>query len=128
MKFNLKKSKLLFESRYKASGNDEEYTYEMLYKNDEGKYFIHFEGGKYSEYSVKIGFCDYKPRCGNYFIEELFIDIWKNTVLSMQKQKPDEYFVIDWEKEEEEAMINEILHNEQYLMPVESIREDELPF
>ena len=47
MKFDLKKSKLLFEMRFKVLGSKETYTYEMLYKRKDGKYFIHFEGGKY---------------------------------------------------------------------------------
>ena len=128
MKFDLKKSKLLFEVRYKVLGSKESYTYEMLYKRTDGKYFIHFEGGKYSDYSVKVGFCDFSPRSGNYFINKYEIDLWKRVALEMQKKNPVEYMVIDWEKEEKESIIDDMKINDNYMVSMGKLSEAELPF
>ena len=46
MRFNLQTSKLLYEVRYQNSNLSEDYTYEELYKDINGKYFIHFQGCK----------------------------------------------------------------------------------
>ena len=127
MKFELKKSKLLFEMRYKSPNSKECYTYEMLYKTICGKYFIHFEAEKYSEYSVEIGMFDYMARSGNYWIDEVDINMWKEMSLRNCTNKPERYMVIDWEKEENESIFEEIKHNNQ-LMMMGTLPEGELPF
>ena len=128
MKFDLKNSKLLFEVRYTVPGDKESYTYEMLYKTKDDKCFIHFEGGKYSEYAVKIGFNDYKARSGNYFVDKYDIDIWKSISEKMQKTHPNKYMIIDWEKEEEEIILEEKKQNDDFIMEISRLSEAELPF
>lgn len=128
MKFDLKNSKLLFEVRYTIPGDKENYTYEMLYKTKDDKCFIHFEGGKYSEYVVKIGFNDYKARSGNYFVDKYGIDIWKSIVGKMQKTYPNKYMIIDWEKEEEEVILEDKKQNDNFIMEISRLSEAELPF
>lgn len=128
MKFNLKKSKLLFEVRYKNKTHKDVYTYEMLYKRNDGKYFIHFEGGKYSEYSIKVGFTDFVPRSGNYLIDEMEIDVWKSTSIKMYEKNPEEYMVVDWEKEENVSVICEDVHNYDDFTLIDDLKEVELPF
>lgn len=128
MKFDLKNSKLLFEVRYTVPRNKEIYTYEMLYKTKDDKYFMHFEGGKYSEYAVKIGMNDYKPRSGNYFIDEYDIDVWKRVSEKMKKAYPNQYMIIDWEKEEEERILEEKKQNDDFIMEISRLSEAELPF
>ena len=107
MKFNLNKSKLIYQVRYNTPLSKEGYTYEMLYRTEEGKYFIHFEGGKCSEYAVKVGMFDYRGRSGEYEINKCDLDIWKQTALSNSKRKPERYMVIDWEKEEDESILEQ---------------------
>ena len=128
MKFDLKKSKLLFEVRYKNKNYSDVYTYEMLYKREDGKYFINFEGGKFSPYAIKIGYSDFAPRSGNFFIDDIEIELWKSVACMKQKDYPKEYMVIDWEKEEEEAILDEIKLNDEYMMTMGNLSESELPF
>ncbi|MDU6543060.1 MAG: hypothetical protein E6519_15715 [Clostridium sp.] len=128
MKFNLEQSKLLYEVRYKVPGDKESYTYEMLYRNKDGKYFMHFEGGKYSEYAVKIGMHDYKPRSGNYFIDRGDIGVWKVVSQKMQEERPNKYMIIDWEKEEQERILEEKKQNDDFIMEISRLSEAELPF
>lgn len=128
MKFNLRKSKLLFEVRYKMPDSKECYTYEMLYKTVNGKYFIHFETGKYSQYAIKVGMFDYMARSGDYWIDKFEIEIWKEMALNNFKNKPEKYMVIDWEQEEEEAILHEIELNDEYIMAMGKLNESELPF
>lgn len=127
MKFDLKKSKLLFEVRYRNKNYKDIYTYERLYKRSDGKYFIHFDGGKYSEYGMRIGYNDSVARSGNYFIDEIDMDSWKALGMRSQKKHPEEYMFIDWEKEENESIFEEIKHNNQ-LMMMGGLPEGELPF
>ena len=98
------------------------------YRRKDGKYFIHFEGGKYSEYSVKIGYNDFVARSGNYFIHKMDLKRWKESSLRLQKNNPIEYMVIDWEKEEDESILNEIKLNDEYIMAMGKLSESELPF
>lgn len=128
MKFDLKNSKLLFEVRFRNKNYKDIYTYEMLYKRNDGKYFIHFDGGKYSEYAVKIGYYDFVARSGNFFMEKININPWKESALSCKKKCPEEYMVIDWEKEEDEAITDEIKLNEEYMMTIGDLAESRLPF
>ncbi|NFT91064.1 hypothetical protein FDF86_01355 [Clostridium botulinum] len=107
MRFNLETSELLYEVRFQSLNSKENYTYEQLYKNINRRYFIHFIGGKYSEYAVKISYSDYKEREGNYFINKSEIDFWKNISLKMLEKHSDEFSIINWEKEKEESMIFE---------------------
>ncbi|MBN1060211.1 hypothetical protein [Clostridium botulinum] len=107
MKFNLDTSKLLYEVRFQSLNSKENYTYEQLYKNINGEYFIHFIGGKYSEYAVKISYLDYKEREGSYYINKYDINLWKNTLLKMEEKFPNQYTIIDWEKEKDESIIFE---------------------
>ena len=127
MKFDLKNSKLLFEVRFRNKNYKDIYTYEMLYKRNDGKYFIHFDGGKYSEYAVKIGYYDFVARSGNFFMEKININSWKESALRCKKKWPEEYMFIDWEKEEDEAIIDEIKDNNK-LMIMGALTESELPF
>lgn len=122
MRFDLETSELLYEVRFQSLNLKENYTYEQLYKNISGEYFIHFIGGKYSEYAVKISYSDYKAREGSYFINKYEIDFWKSTLLKMQEKYSKEYTIIDWKKEKNESIIFEpdIL--------LEEISEEELPF
>lgn len=128
MKFDLKNSKLLFEVRFRDKKYDDMYTYEMLYKRNDGKYFIHFVGSRYSPYAIKTGYYDSVGRSGNYFIEEIHIDSWKKSSLSCEQKWPEEYMVIDWEKEENEAVMDEIKLNEEFMMPMGELAQGELPF
>ncbi len=107
MKFNLDTSKLLYEVRFQSLNSKENYTYEQLYKNINGEYFIYFIGGKYSEYAVKISYLDYKEREGSYYINKYDINLWKNTSLKMEEKFPNQYTIIDWEKEKDESIIFE---------------------
>ncbi|MDU1601567.1 MAG: hypothetical protein E6845_01285 [Clostridium sp.] len=100
MKFNLKKSKLLFEVRYKNKDYNDVYTYEMLYRRNDGKYFIN----------------------------DINLKVWKESSLELYKNNPIEYMVIDWEKEEEEAILDEIKLNDEYIMAMGKLSESELPF
>ena len=128
MKFNLKKSKLLFEMRYKNEKYSDMYTYEMLYRREDGKCFIHFEGGKFSPYAIKIGYSDFAPRSGNFFIDDIEIELWKSVACMKQKDYPKEYMVIDWEKEEEEVILEEKKQNDDFIMEISRLSEAELPF
>ncbi|MBZ9692420.1 hypothetical protein [Clostridium sp. M14] len=107
MRFNLETSKLLYEVRFQSLNSKENYTYEQLYKNMNGEYFIHFIGGKYSEYAVKISYLEYKEREGSYSINKYHINLWKNTLLKMQEKYPEEYTIIDWKKEKEDSIVFE---------------------
>ncbi|HBJ1650189.1 TPA: hypothetical protein LA460_000613 [Clostridium botulinum] len=107
MRFNLEASELLYEVRFQSLNAKENYTYEQLYKTINGEYFIHFIGGKYSEYAVKISYLDYKEREGSYYIHKYDINLWKNTSIKMQAKHPEEYIIIDWKKEKNESIIFE---------------------
>ena len=100
----------------------------MLYRNKDGRYFIHFDGGKYSKYAVKIGMHDYKARSGNYFIDEYDIDVWKMVSQKMQEEHPNKYMVIDWEKEKEEKILEEKKQNDDFIMEISRLSDAELPF
>ena len=117
MRVNLETSELLYEVRFQSLNSKENYTYEQLYKNINGEYFIHFIGGKYSEYAVKISYLEYKEWEGSYSINKYEIDFWKNTSLKMEEKFPNQYTIIDWEKEKNESI------NFQPYIPLE-----ELPF
>ncbi|WP_315078586.1 hypothetical protein [uncultured Clostridium sp.] len=105
MRFNLETSKLLYEVRFQSLNSKENYTYEQLYKNINGEYFIHFIGGKYSEYAVKISYKSYVGREGNYFIDESEINLWMRISNRMKEEYSNEFIIIDWEKEEEESLV-----------------------
>ncbi|NFT08364.1 hypothetical protein FDF26_15090 [Clostridium botulinum] len=107
MRFNLETSELLYEVRFQSLNSNENYTYEQLYKNINGEYFIHFIGGKYSEYTVKTSYKSYVGRDGNYFIHESEINLWKRISNRMKEEFSDEFCIIDWEKEKEESIIFE---------------------
>ena len=107
MRFNLETSKLLYEVRYKSLTSKEGYTYEQLYRDINGKYFIHFIGGKNSVYAVKTSYTDSVGREGNYFINNNEIDLWKRVSNCMREEYSNEFSIIDWEKEEEESLVLE---------------------
>lgn len=112
MRFNLQTSKLLYEVRYQNSNVSEDYTYEELYKDINGEYFIHFYGGKESKYAInEIENIEIR---GNYSIDIDSVDIFKAITRIFQEQYPKEFLVIDWESEEEESLIwmSEILEEE----------------
>lgn len=46
----------------------------------------------------------------------------------MQKAHPNKYMIIDWEKEEEESIMDEIKLNEEYMMEMGALAQGELPF
>lgn len=55
------------------------------------------------------------------------MESWKAFGMKSQKRYPEEYMFIDWEKEEDEAIIDEIkANNELIIMGV--LSEGELPF
>lgn len=117
MRFNLQTSKLLYEVRYQNSNVSEDYTYEELYKDINGKYFIHFKGGKESKYAMKFDDIENIEVKGNYSIDIDSIDIFKAITRIFQEQYPKEFLVIDWASEEEESLIW-----------ISEILEEELPF
>eukprot|EP00828_Plagiopyla_frontata_P033139 TRINITY_DN4304_c0_g1_i1.p3 TRINITY_DN4304_c0_g1~~TRINITY_DN4304_c0_g1_i1.p3 ORF type:complete len:130 (+),score=28.45 TRINITY_DN4304_c0_g1_i1:407-796(+) len=94
MSFNLETATLLYEVRYERKSNKENYTYEYLYKDIQGRYFIHFEGGKDSDYRIKVGHHKYQGRTGDYFIDELDADGWKFIAQLMKHNYPNEYAII----------------------------------
>lgn len=128
MKVNLKKAKLIYELRYESPVDKECYTNEFVYKTHKGRYFIHFEGGKFSDYSVKIGFNQYKGRSGEYEIDRFELNMWKNNALNNSREKPERYMFIDWEKEEEGAILKDFEQNYNEMMLIENLTEAELPF
>ncbi|MCS6110980.1 hypothetical protein FDB55_01945 [Clostridium botulinum] len=105
MRVNLETSELLYEVRFQSLNSKENYTYEQLYKNIKGEYFIHFIGGKYSEYAVKTSYDSYIGREGNYCIDESEINLWKKISNRMKEEYSNEITIIDWEKEKEESII-----------------------
>jgi hypothetical protein len=105
MRFNLETSKLLYEVRYQDKKIEELYTYEQLYKDINGRYFMHFIGSKYSQYGVKTGYSDSAGREGDFYIDTHDINIWKYVSNIMKENHPEEYLIIDWEKEERESLI-----------------------
>ena len=117
MRFNLQTSKLLYEVRYQNSNVSEDYTYEELYKDIDGEYFIHFQGGKESKYAMKFDDRESIEIKGNYSIDIDSIDVFKAITRIFQEQNPKEFLVIDWESEEEESLIW-----------INEISEEELPF
>lgn len=117
MRFNLKTSKLLYEVRYQSKESEDSYTYEQLFKDIDGKYFMHFIGSPFSKYGVKTGYSNYVGREGNFYIDTYEIDIWKKVSKHMSEEYPGEYLIIDWENEEKEA-----------LLWIEQIAEEKLPF
>ena len=117
MRFNLETSELLYEVKYSKNGHPDIYTYEYLYRNTLGKYFIHYEGGRCSEYAVKVGFTDYAKRSGNYYINNTDISLWKHVSRKMAKRYPLDYIITDWEKERNDSLIlNEIYIPEEKLL------------
>lgn len=107
MRFNLETSKLLYEVRYQNTECDESYMFEQLYRDINGRYFMHFIGGKFSEYAIKTGYSAGKAvgREGNYYMETHEIKLWKQVSDIMVQKSQDKYCVIDWEKEENENLI-----------------------
>lgn len=118
MRFNLETSELIYEVKYSKKGHPNIYTYEYLYKDTLGRYFIHYDASKYSEYAIKIGFNEYAKRSGNYYIDESDINIWKKVSNKMQKRYSLDYEIIDWESERKDSLIL----NEFY------IPEEKLPY
>lgn len=118
MRFDLENSELVYEVKYKRPDCEESYSYEYLYRDKCGRYFMHFEGGAYSKYSVKTGYIKSAPRSGNYYIDKSEINLWKEVTKDMQKQYPDYYEITNWRKERDDTFLN----NEVY------IGEAELPF
>ncbi|GAA0078921.1 hypothetical protein UT300005_33000 [Clostridium sp. CTA-5] len=104
MRFNLETSKLLYEVRYRNLTSKESYTYQQLYKDRYGKYFIHFIGGKYNESDIKTSYTGFVGREGNYFINERKIDLWKKIAKHIHEECQDECAIINWEKEEKESI------------------------
>lgn len=128
MKFNLKKAKLIYELRYESPVDKECYTNEFVYRNDRGKYYIHYEGGKFSEYAVKIGFNQYKGRSGEYEIDRCELNMWKNNAVNSSIERPERYLFVDWESEEDKALIEAFERNTCDMMLMENLTEAELPF
>lgn len=128
MKFNLKKAKLIYELRYESPVDKECYTSEFVYRTNSGRYYIHFEGGKFSEYAVKTGFNKYKGRNGEYEIDIFELSIWKNNALNNSREKPERYMFVDWETEEDKALTEEFEKNSYEMMLIENLTEAELPF
>jgi hypothetical protein len=116
MRFNLKTSKLLYEVRYQDEEVEELYTYEQLFKDINGRYFIHFVGSKYSEYGVKTGYSNTIGREGDFYIDTHEINIWKAVSNIMKEKHPRSYTIIDWEQEEKDFLW------------MGQISEEELPF
>ena len=119
MRFNLETSELIYEVKYSKKGHPNIYTYEYLYKDTLGRYFIHYDASKYSEYAIKIGFNEYAKRSGNYYIDESDINIWKKVSNKMQKLYSLDYEIIDWESERKDSLI----FNDDFYIP-----EEKLPF
>lgn len=108
MKFNLQTSKLLYGVRYQNLKVKEGYTFEQLYQDVDGRYFIHFIGGKFSEYGVKINYADYIGREGNYFIDKYDISTWICVSNKFAIKYPKIYSVIDWKQEREDLLMEQI--------------------
>ena len=116
MRFNLETSELLYEVKYLKNGHPDICTYEYLYRDTLGRYFIHYDASKYSEYAVKVGFNDCAKRSGNYYIDEIDINVWKSVCNKQQKRYPLDYVITDWEKERNDSLIlNEIYIPEEKL-------------
>lgn len=88
-----------------------------MYKDIDGKYFIHFQGGKESKYAMKFDDRESIEVKGNYSIDIDNIDVFKSIIRIFQEQNTKEFLVIDWESEEEESLIW-----------INEISEEELPF
>lgn len=119
MRFNLETSKLVYEVRFQDKECDDIYTYEQLFRDITGRYFMHFIGSKYSKYSIKTGYSSGKSvgREGNFYMDTYEIELWKKVSDMMVEEYHDEYTIIDWEKDEKEA-----------LLWIEQIAEEKLPF
>jgi hypothetical protein len=105
MRFNLETSKLLYEVRYQNKKSEDLYTYEQLYKDINGNYFIHFIGSEYSKYGVKTGYSTCIGRIGNFYVDIYELDLWKAVSKNMKESYPDEYIIIDWEQKEKEGLL-----------------------
>lgn len=129
MKFDVKSSKLIYEVRDLGHDNEKErWMHEQLYRTKEGTYFLHFEGGPKSRYGLRVGFYKNIGRSGNYKMEEKDIKIWKGVSDLFQKDYPESYIIIDWEKEEDESIIEESKFSDDDLISVGELDEDEIPF
>ena len=128
MKLNLKKAKLIYELRHESPVDKECNINEFVYRTDNGRYYIHFDGGKLSEYGVKIGFNKYKGRSGEYEIDKFELGIWKDSAIYSSGKRPETYMFIDWEKEEAEAILKDFEQNNNEIMLIENLTEAELPF
>ena len=128
MKVNLEKAKLIYELRYESPVDKEYYTNEFVYRTNSGRYYIHFEGGKFSEYAVKTGFNQYKIRSGEYEIDKFELSIWKNNAINSSRENPERYMFIDWEKEEDEAILKDFEQNNNEMMLIKNLTEAELPY
>ena len=105
MRFNLDLSKLVYEVRFQDNEYEEIYTCEQLFKDADGRYFMHFIGSKYSPYAVKTGYSESVGREGNFYMDTYDIDLWKRTSNTLFERRSDEYNIIDWEKEENENLL-----------------------
>lgn len=128
MKFDVKNSKLVYEVRDLGSER-ERWMHEQLYRTKEGTYFIHFEGGAESRYGIRVGYLKNKGRSGNYAMNEEEVELWKSVSDLFKKDYPRSYIIIDWEKEEDESVMEEESQfSDDNLIPMGQIDEDELPF
>jgi len=128
MKFDIKNSKLVYEV-IDLGDEKEKWMHEQLYRTKEGTYFIHFEGGAKSRYGIRVGYLKDKGRSGNYTMNEDEVSLWKRVSDLFKKDYPRNYIIIDWEKEEDESVMEE--ENELWkddLISAGKIGEDELPF
>lgn len=105
MRFNLQTSKLLYEVRHQSLTNLEDYTYQQLYENINGDYFIHFERGKCSKDLININCIDSMARKDNYYVDGNDVEIWRHISKQMKEEYPKEFLIIDWQKEERENLI-----------------------
>ena len=127
MKFDIKNSKLVYEVR-DLGEEKEKWMHEQLYRRKDGTYFLHFEGGAKSRYGIRVGYFKNKGRSGNYSMDEEEIRSWKGVSDLFKKDYPRSYIIIDWEKEEDESIMEENQLFDDDLIPMGEISEDELPF
>jgi hypothetical protein len=105
MRFDLETSKLVYEVRFHDKDCDDIYTYEQLFRDVSGKYFMHFIASKHTQYAIKTGYLESVGREGNFYIDTYEIDLWKRVSNTMFEKRSDEYTIIDWEKEENENLL-----------------------
>lgn len=108
MRFNLETSNLLYEVRYESLTNLEDYTYQKLYEDISGNYFIYFQKGKHSKDLINTGVIDLVIKKHNCFLDENDIELWKYVSKKMQKVYPKEFPIIDCQEEEDLKWMHEI--------------------